>query len=157
MADLLSSVAVGSLAPDFDSRDQHGQPVHLADFRGSKNVVLVFFPYAFTRVCTGEMCALRDGLPSFQNDDVQVLGISTDTMFSLRVYDEQERLGFPLLTDFWPHGAVASRYGVFDEARGCALRGTFIVDKSGVIRWRVVHAIPDARDQADYLKVLADL
>ncbi len=153
----MAAVDVGSPAPDFELRDQFGQLVGLTDFRGTKNAILVFYPYAFTRVCTGEMCALRDELSSFQNDDVQVLGISTDTMFSLRVYAERERLEFPLLSDYWPHGAVASAYGVFDEERGCALRGTFIVDRSGVVRWKVVHGIPEARDQSAYVKVLADL
>lgn len=151
------TVDVGTEAPDFELRDQHGQIVRLSDFRDKKNVMLVFFPFAFTSVCTGELCALRDELPSFQNDDVQVLAVSCDTMFTQRVYAEQEGLQFPLLSDFWPHGAVATAYGIFDEARGCALRGTFVVDKSGMVRWSVVHAIPDARDQAQYVKVLAEL
>jgi peroxiredoxin len=151
------TVDVGAEAPDFELRDQHGQPVRLSDFRGGKKVVLVFFPFAFTRVCTGEMCALRDDLPSFQNDDVQVLALSCDTMFTQRVYAETEGLQFPVLSDFWPHGAVASAYGVFDDALGCAIRGTFIIDREGLVRWKVVHAIPDARDQSEYLKVLAEL
>jgi mycoredoxin-dependent peroxiredoxin len=153
----VTTIDAGTEAPDFQLPDQHGQQVRLADFRGSKNVVLVFFPYAFTNVCTGEMCALRDDLPSFQNDDVQVIAVSCDTMFTQRVYAEREGLQFPVLSDFWPHGAVAARYGVFDAARGCALRGTFIIDKNGILRWTVVHAVPDARDQAEYLKVLAEL
>ena len=151
------TVDVGAEAPDFELRDQHGKPVRLSDFRGGKQVVLVFFPFAFTSVCTGEMCALRDDLPSFQNDDVQVLAVSCDTMFTQRVYAEREGLRFPVLSDFWPHGAVASTYGVFDDAHGCALRGTFIIDGEGIVRWKVVHAIPDARDQSEYLKVLAEL
>jgi mycoredoxin-dependent peroxiredoxin len=153
----LTTIDIAAEAPDFELRDQHGQTVRLSDFRGAKNVVLVFFPYAFTGVCTGEMCALRDDLPSFQNDEVQVLAVSCDTMFTQRVYSEKEGLQFPVLSDFWPHGAVAARYGVFDETRGCALRGTFIVDKDGILRWKVVHGIPDARDQTEYLKVLAGL
>ncbi len=145
------------MAPEFELRDQHGQIVRLADFCGSKNVVLVFYPYAFTRVCTSEMCAIRDELPAFQGDEVQVLAISTDTVFALRVFAEQQGLEFPLLSDFWPHGAVARSYGVFDELRGCAVRGTFIVGKDGALRWSVVNAIPDARNQAEYLKVLGAL
>jgi peroxiredoxin len=151
------TIDVGAPAPDFELRDQHGQTVRLSDFRGSKNVVLVFFPFAFTRVCTGEMGALQDDLPSLQNDSVQVLAVSCDTMFTQRAYSEQEGLQFPVLSDFWPHGDLATRYGVFDEARGCALRGTFVIDMDGIVRWKVVHAIPDARDQFDYLKVLAEL
>src|SRR5262245_14624195 len=151
------TVGVSEEAPDFELRDPHGHAVRLSDFRGRKKVVLVFFPFSFTRVCTGEMCALLDDLPSFQNDDVQVLAISCDTMFTQRVYGEREGLEFPVLSDFWPHGGVASTYGVFDEALGCAVRGTFIIDEEGIMRWKVVHPIPDARDQSEYLKVLAEL
>lgn len=151
------TVEIGSPAPEFELRDQHGQRVRLADFRDRKNVVLVFYPYAFTRVCTSELCALRDELPSFQGEDVQVLAVSTDTIFTLRVFAEHEGLDYPLLSDFWPHGEVARAYGVFDDVRGCAIRGTFIIDKVGVLRWSVVHAIPDGRDQAEYLKVLGAL
>lgn len=151
------AIAVGSPAPEFELRDQHGQKVRLADFHGNRAVVLVFYPYAFTRVCTGELCAIRDELATFQSEDAQVLGISTDTVFTQLAYAERESLAFPLLSDFWPHGEVARRYGVFDEVRGCAIRGTFIVDKDGILRWSVVNAIPDARNQAEYLKVLSTL
>jgi peroxiredoxin len=150
-------VEVGQPAPDFALKDQHNQVVSLADFRGRKNVVLVFYPYAFTRVCEGELCAIRDDLPSFQNDDVQVLTVSVDTVFAHRVWAEREGFDFPLLADFWPHGAVAQAYGCFNEERGCSTRGTYVIDKDGVVRWKVVNAIPDGRDQAEYLKVLAEL
>jgi peroxiredoxin len=150
-------VDVGQQAPDFALKDQQNQVVSLADFRGVKNVLLLFYPYAFTRVCEGELCQLRDDLPSFENDDVQVLTVSVDTVFAHRVWAEQEGFTFPLLADFWPHGAVAQAYGCFDEVRGCARRGTYVIDRSGVVRWKVVNAIPDARDQAEYLKVLAEL
>ena|SRR5215475_10907368 len=151
------SVEVGTRAPDFELRDQHGQHVRLSDFRGEKNVVIVFYPFAFSRVCTSEMCALRDDIAAFQNEDVQVLAVSVDSVFTLRAWAEHEGLTFPLLADFWPHGKVAGDYGVFDEQRGCAIRGTFVVDTEGVLRWKVVNAIPDGRDQAEYLKVLAAL
>jgi peroxiredoxin len=151
------TLEVGAPAPEFELRDQHGQKIRLSGFRDRKHVVLVFYPYAFTRVCTAEMCEIRDELAAFQNDTVQVLAISTDTVFTLRVFGEQEGLEFPLLSDFWPHGAVARSYGVFDEQHGCAIRGTFIVGKDGALHWRVVNAIPDARNQAEYLKVLGGL
>ena len=151
------TLEVGASAPEFELRDQHGQKVRLSGFRDRKHVVLVFYPYAFTRVCTSEMCAIRDELAAFQNETVQVLAISTDTVFALRVFGEQEGLEFPLLSDFWPHGAVARRYGVFDEQHGCAVRGTFILGKDGALRWRVVNSIPDSRNQAEYLKVLGGL
>lgn len=149
--------AVGTPAPDFALKDQDKQLVRLSDFRDRKNVVVMFYPFTFTPVCSGELAAVRDELPSFQNDDVQLLAVSVDTVFSHRVWAEQQGFGFPLLADFWPHGKVAQDYGVFDETVGAAVRGTFIIDRDGLLRWKVVNAIPDARDHETYLKVLAGL
>jgi mycoredoxin-dependent peroxiredoxin len=153
----MAAIEVGSKAPDFALKNQHGETVSLADFRGEKNVVLLFYPFAFTGVCTGELCALRDELPKFVNDDVQLLAVSNDSPFTLRVFAEKEGLEYPLLSDFWPHGETSRAYGVFDEAKGCAVRGTFVIDKEGVVRWTVVNAIPNARDLNDYTKALAEL
>jgi len=150
-------VEVGQEAPDFALKDQHNQLVKLSGFRGQRNVVIVLYPFTFTGVCTGELSAIRDELPSFQNDDVQVLAVSVDSVASHRVFADQQGLEYPLLSDFWPHGAVAQAYGVFDERVGVAVRGTFIVDKEGVLRWQVVNALPDARDLTEYQKVLASL
>ncbi|WP_369184118.1 peroxiredoxin [Streptomyces sp. Y1] len=151
------AIEVGTQAPDFELSDQHGQTVRLADFRGAKHVVLVFYPFAFTGVCTGELGALQRELDGLQNDDVQVLGVSCDSPFSQRVFADREGLDFPLLADFWPHGATARAYGVLDEERGCPLRGTFVIDRAGTVRWSVVNGLPDARDEREYLKVLAGL
>jgi peroxiredoxin len=151
------AIEAGTKAPDFELRNQHGETVKLSDFRGEKNVVLLFYPFAFTGVCTGELCALRDELPKFVNDDVQLLAVSNDSQFSLRVFAEREGLEYPLLSDFWPHGEVSRAYEVFNETAGCAVRGTFVIDKEGVVRWSVVNAIPDARDLNDYVKALAEL
>jgi mycoredoxin-dependent peroxiredoxin len=150
------AVEVGDSAPDFELVDQHGTPVKLSDFRGKK-VVVVFYPLAFSGVCQGELCEIRDELPTFGGDDVQVLAVSVDSMFSHRSWAEQQGYEFPLLSDFWPHGHVAQEYGVFDDARGVATRGTFIIDAEGVVRWKVVNAIPDARDLGEYRKVLAEM
>jgi len=98
---------IGDQAPDFELRDQHGTPVPLAGFRGENNVVLVFYPFAFSGVCSGEMCALRDDFPVVSGDDVALLAISVDTVFSLRTWADQQHFGFEMLSDFWPHGAVA--------------------------------------------------
>lgn len=144
---------VGTPAPDFELPDRHGTPLRLSSLRG-RPVVLVFYPFAFTGVCTGELCALRDELVPAVPEGTAVLAVSCDSMFSLRVFAEQEDLGFPLLSDFWPHGAVASAYDVFDAERGCAVRGTFVIDPGGVVRWSVVNAIPDARDVAGYRRAL---
>jgi mycoredoxin-dependent peroxiredoxin len=151
------AVEVGDSAPDFELKDQHGSPVKLSDFRGEKDVVLVFYPLAFSGVCTGELCTIRDELPTFGGEDVQVLTVSVDSMFSHRAWADQEKYEFPLLSDFWPHGGVAQAYGVFDEEKGLSIRGTFVIDKQGVVRWKVVNAIPDARDIEDYRKALAAL
>jgi peroxiredoxin len=151
------SVEIGEQAPDFELKDQHGTPVRLSSFQGSKNVVLVFYPLAFSGVCTGELCALRDDFPEIAREDVELLTVSVDSTFVLRTWADRDNFSFSLLSDFWPHGDVAKLYGVFDVDKGVATRGTFIIDKAGVIRWKVVNPIPQARDIAEYKKVLADL
>jgi len=151
------AVEVGDQAPDFELKDQHGTPVSLSSFRGSKNVVLVFYPLAFSGVCTSELCAIRDEFPEVTRDDVELLTVSVDSTFVLKTWAERDHFNFELLSDFWPHGSVAKSYGVFDEDRGIATRGTFIIDKTGVVRWKVVNPIPQARDIAEYQKALAAL
>jgi peroxiredoxin len=150
-------IEVGQQAPEFTLRDQHGRPHELASYRGEKNVVLVFYPFAFTGVCSGELRAIRDSLPDLQNDAVQVLAVSCDAVGALRAFADREGFEFPLLSDFWPHGAVAQAYGVFNDTLGAAERGTFVIDRGGVVRWTVRNEIPDARDLADYQKAIAEL
>ncbi|KAA0932064.1 peroxiredoxin [Streptomyces apricus] len=150
----IEALAVGSKAPDFALKDNHGATVRLSDFRGEKNVVLLFYPFAFTGVCTGELCELRDNLPRFADRDTQLLAVSNDSVPTLRVFADQEGLEYPLLSDFWPHGEVSRAYGVFAEDKGCAVRGTFVIDKEGVVRWTVVNALPDARDLDAYVRAL---
>ncbi|MFC7884179.1 peroxiredoxin [Streptomyces sp. NPDC057376] len=151
------ALQVGDKAPDFELKDNHGATVRLSDFHGQKNVVLLFYPFAFTGVCTGELCEVRDNLPRFSDRDTQVLAVSNDSIHTLRVFAEQEGLEYPLLSDFWPHGNVSRDYGVFDEDKGCAVRGTFIIDREGVVRWTVVNGLPDARDLDEYVKALDTL
>lgn len=151
------SLAVGQEAPDFTVKNQFGEEVSLSDFRGKKNVVLVFYPMAFTGICTGELCEIRDNNTTFESDDVQVLGISCDTPASLKVFSEQEGFTFPLLSDYWPHGEVSKKYGSFLEERGISLRGTFIIDKAGILRWSVVNSPGDARKTDEYKEALAQL
>jgi peroxiredoxin len=147
----------GSEAPDFELRDQHGTPVRLSSFRGTRNVVLVFYPYAFSRVCTGELTALRDAWPAFDRDDRALLAVSCDAMFSLRAFAEADALPFPLLSDFWPHGAVAAAYGVLDADRGCPRRSTFVVDREGRVAWSVHHEMAESRELGTYIDVLDTL
>lgn len=151
------AVEVGDHAPDFELKDQHGTPVKLSGFRGSKNVVLVFYPLAFSGVCSGELSAMRDQFPEATRDDVELVTVSVDSTYVLRTWADRDHFDFTMLADFWPHGAVARAYGVFDDNIGVATRGTFIIDKNGVVRWKVVNPIPQAREIADYQKALAEL
>ncbi len=151
------AVFTGDAAPDFSLKDQHGVLVSLEHFRGKKNVVIVFYPFAFSSVCTGELAEIRDNLSDLQTESSEVLAISCDSMYVLRTFADRDGFSFPLLTDFWPHGHVARSYDSFNEQLGCARRSTFIVDRGGVVRWRVANQLPQARDLGEYRKVLADL
>jgi len=131
--------------------------MRLSSFRGAKNVVLVFYPLAFSGVCGSELRALRDDFPEVTREDTELLTVSVDSVYVLRKWSDTEGFQFGLLSDFWPHGGVASLYGVFNADRGIAVRGTFIIDKAGVVRWKVVNPIPEARDIAEYQKALAAL
>ena len=144
----------GDPAPDFTLTDQHGQTVSLADFRDKQAVLLVFYPFAFSRVCGSELQAIQESVEDFQNERVQVLAASCDALYSLRAYADDAGFAFPLLADHWPHGGAARAYGVFDEERGCAVRGTFLIDSAGVVRWSVVNGLPDARSLDDYRAAL---
>jgi peroxiredoxin len=148
--------AVGEPAPDFELVNQFGEPVRLSALRG-RNVVVVFYPFAFSGICTGELCEIRDNLALFEGSDAAVLAVSVDSKFAQRAYAEKEGYAFDLLADFWPHGAVATRYGVFDPASGMAKRGTFIIDADGIVRYVVVNPRGQARDFAEYRAALAGL
>lgn len=151
------TIDVGAQAPDFALKDQHGSRVRLSDLLGDQLVMVVFYPFSFTGICTGEMTAIRDSLTELESDDIQVVAVSCDAMSTQRVFADQEQLTFPVLSDFWPHGEVAAAYGVFDENRGAALRGTFLIDRAGVVRWRVVNGLGEPRTLSDYKTVLGDL
>ncbi|MCG8916866.1 peroxiredoxin [Actinokineospora sp. PR83] len=151
------AVEVGSKAPDFTLNDYNKQPVKLSDFRGGKNVLLVFYPFAFSGICQGELCQVRDELAEYTDSNVQVVGVSVDTPFSLKAWADQQGYTFPLLSDFWPHGEVAKAYGVFNEAAGLANRGTFLIDTEGTVRYAEVNQPGEARDQAAWKKAVAAL
>ncbi|HLL68859.1 MAG TPA: peroxiredoxin [Micromonosporaceae bacterium] len=150
-------IEVGAEAPDFALRDQNNQLVRLSDFRGRQSVLLVFYPLAFTGTCQGELCQVRDSLKEYRDADVQVLTISVDSIYSHKVWAEREGFDFPLLSDFWPHGAVAQQYGVFNEKAGFANRGTFLVDPAGLVRFAEMNGPGQARDQSAWRSVLASL
>jgi len=151
------TITIGQAAPEFEVVNQHGEKISLASFKGKKNVVLLFYPFSFSGICTGELCELRDDLSAFQNENVELLAISCDHMYTQRAFADQEKYTFPVLTDFWPHGALAKAYGVFNEARGCAVRGSFVIDKAGIVRWQVINGLGDARNIADYKAAIAAL
>jgi peroxiredoxin (alkyl hydroperoxide reductase subunit C) len=139
-------VPVGAQAPDFTLKDQNNEEVTLSSFRGEKAVLIIFYPLAFTGICTGELTRVRDEIDTFQNDDVQVVTVSVDSAYSHKIFSEREGFEFPLLSDFWPHGAVAQAYGVFNEQAGIANRGTFLVDKAGVVRFAEMNGPGEGRD-----------
>src|SRR4051795_12187767 len=150
-------IEVGAQAPDFVLKDQNNQEVRLSDFRGAKKVLLVFYPLAFTGTCQGELCSVRDNLGDFANDEVQVLTVSVDSPYSHKVWANQQGYEFPLLADFWPHGGVAQAYGVFNDVAGFANRGTFVIDKHGVVRFAEMLGPGQSRDQKGWRKALAAL
>ncbi|MEO7060289.1 MAG: peroxiredoxin [Lapillicoccus sp.] len=150
-------LAIGDQAPDFTLADQHGTPVTLSSYAGRQNVVLVFYPFAFSGICTGELREIRDNLGDFEAEDIQVIAISCDSVFSLRAWADAEGHFFPLLSDFWPHGKAARDFGVFSEATGAALRGTFLIDTEGIVRWTLVKPTGEGRDFDTFRLALADL
>jgi peroxiredoxin len=148
---------VGTEAPDFTLKDYNNEQVTLSSFRGKQNVLIVFYPLAFSGICQGELCQLRDDFAEFDSDDVQVLAVSVDASYSLKAWAQQQGYQFPLLSDFWPHGAVAQAYGVFNDKAGIANRGTFLVDSAGIIRYAEMNQPGEARDQQAWKKALATL
>lgn len=142
----LSPLQVGATAPDFTLRDQNNELITLSRFRGEKAVLLVFYPFAFTGICTGELGEIARNLEVFANAEVQTLTISIDSPYAHKIFSQRDGLDFPLLADFWPHGAVAEAYGVFNAEVGVANRGTFLIDRDGVIRFSEVNEIGLGRD-----------
>jgi len=152
------AIDVGQPAPGFTLQDQNGADVSLSDFAGEKAVALVFYPFTFTGICEGELCALRDDLGRYEAAGVQVLAVSCDSKNSQKVWADQEGYTFPLLSDFWPHGATAQAYGVFNEVVGCANRATFLIGRDGVVVDAfATDSLGTAREQARYQEALARL
>jgi peroxiredoxin len=152
-----AGLTVGQAAPDFTLKDQNGRDVTLSTFRGKKNVVVVFYPFAFSGICTSELCEIRDDLGAFEGDDVQVLAVSCDHMFTQRAWSDAEGYFFPVLSDYWPHGATAQSFGVFQQSSGAATRGTFLIDRDGVVRWTLVNGPSQKRDFGGYYAALKEL
>ena len=148
---------VGDVAPDFSLKNQFGEIINLSDYKNQKNVVLMFYPFAFTGNCTKELCTIRDERNDFVNESTQILSISCDPVPSLKIFAEEQNLSTPLLSDFWPHGQISRAYGVFLEDLGFSTRGTFVIDKNGIIRWKVVTGPGNVRNTEDYRKALSTI
>ncbi len=151
------TLIIGDQAPDFELVNQFGESVKLSDFRGKKNVVIVFYPLSFSGICTGELCELRDNFAAFQDASVELLAISVDSKFVQKLFAEQEKYEFNVLADFWPHGGVAKQYGVFLEEHGIANRATFVINKDGELVAKFITAPGQARNLDEYKKALAAL
>lgn len=149
------TIEIGAPAQDFTLKNQYGEDIALSSFRGRKPVAVIFLPFAFSGICTGELCEIRDRIEEIEG--VEILAVTCDHFFSNRAWAEAEGYSFSILSDFWPHGEVSRAYGVFDEKVGAAVRGTYIVDTDGVVRWKVENGIPDARDFDAYREALAAL
>jgi peroxiredoxin len=151
------ALPIGSPAPDFELKNQFGESVTLSQFVGKKAVVLMFYPLSFSGICTGELCELRDNMALFNDNNVELLGISVDSHFVQRKFAEQEKYEFNLLADFWPHGGVAQAYGVFVANKGIANRATFVIDINGNIAGEIITDPGQARDFAAYKAIIENL
>ena len=151
------TLAIGDRAPDFTLVDQHGQDVTLSRWAGQKAVLLVFYPFAFSGVCTGELTGFRDRLGDFETDLSTLVAVSCDPIYAQRALADRDGIFFPLLSDFWPHGAVASAYGVFDEISGGPRRSSFIIDQDGVVRWSVHNPTGRPRDLDQHAVALKEI
>ncbi|WP_132991630.1 peroxiredoxin [Gordonia zhaorongruii] len=148
-------VPVGSSAPDFELRDQNNRRVSLSGLRERGDVLVVFFPLAFTGTCEGELGHIRDHEPRFASADLTTVAVSVGPPPTHKVWSSAQGYLFPILSDFWPHGEVARSYGVLDEDRGIANRGTFLVGRDGVIRYSDMLEPGEARGEATWTAALA--
>lgn len=150
---ILVGLNVGQAAPDFELPDENGNSVRLSDFK-EKKVFLVFYAADWSSICTSEMNCLRDDLPKFGGKNVQILGISVDNIHSHAAWKATKGYQFPLLSDFWPHGGVARKYGIFDEKKGLAKRGAFVIDEKGIIKAILLNEVTQGRTEEEFLRLL---
>lgn len=153
----VASPVVGQQAPALVLPDQRGEPYRLSETLRDRHALVVFFPFAFSSICTGELLDIQLNIDEFVNDRLQVLAVSCDSTYSLRAWGAQEGYRFPLLSDFWPHGRAARDWGVLDEDTGMARRGTFLVDPAGTITWSLVHEADQAREVGVLHRAVRDL
>lgn len=148
---------VGERAPDLVLPDQQGELRRLADVLADRHALVIFFPFAFSSICTGELLEIQLNIDEFVNDQVQVYGVSCDPPHALRAWAAHEGYRFPLLSDFWPHGVASRAWGVFDETSGMAARGTFLVTPAMEVGWSLVHGPGEAREIGVLHEAVRDL
>lgn len=147
----------GDRAPALSLPDQYGEPLTLAEAVADRHALLVFYPFAFSSICTGELLEIQLNIDEFVNDRVQVYGVSCDPTHSLKAWAATEGYRFPLLSDFWPHGEASRAWGVFDETSGKSVRGTFLVSPSLEVVWSLVHESGEAREIGVLHEAVRDL
>ena len=150
-------LAVGTAAPDFTLTSSLGEDITLSDALSRGPVALVFFPLAFSGICQGELCELRDNLAIFESAGVQLMGISVDSKFALRAWGDEQGYQFPLLSDFWPHGAVAQAYDAWVAERGMANRATILIAQDGTVAASFVTEPGQPRPLEAYREAVAAL
>jgi peroxiredoxin len=151
------AISVGTAAPDFVLKDQSQKEVKLSDFKGKKNVVMVFYPLDWSPVCTNEHACLVNDMKRFEQLDAQVLGLSVDSAWSHKAFAEKMGITYPLLADFQPRGAVAEKYGVYLADKGITGRAIAIVDRGGKIAWIKNYDIPTVPDVKEVSEALANV
>ena len=139
------AVEAGQQAPDFDLQVTGDTRVRLEDFRGEKNVLLVFHPYAFTGICEAEACDIQDNLERYRDAETEIVFVSCDAWPARQAWKKELGHDYTFASDFWPHGAAAQAYDVFDATKGISVRGTFMIGKDGVVKWALVHAPGERR------------
>ena len=141
------ALRTGDSAPEFDLEVRGRQRVKLSDFRGRSNVLLVFHPFAFTQVCEDEARDLQDNLQSFRDAETEIVFVSCDPSAARQAWKKELGAEYTFASDFWPHGAVAKAYDVFNEATGAPVRGTFLIDKDGIVIWSLVKEADERRKE----------
>ena len=148
----------GDQAPDFELRSHRGGTVKLSDFKGKKNVVVAFHPLAFTPVCATQMSSYQSDIKRFDAADTAVLGISIDPQPAKTAWAKELGVtSFDLLSDNYPYGDVAQKYGVFRQKDGISDRAVFVIDKQGKVRWSRVYDIPQHPNNDDVFAALAEI
>ena len=153
------AIPVGTVAPAFELPSTIGEgKVKLSDFKGKKNVVLFFFPLAFSPVCSNEMPNFEKHIKEFTDKDTQIFALSVDSLYALTAFSGHCKISsYPMLSDFHPKGVTAKAYGVYDEDHGISQRATIIIDKQGIVKFSHINELVKERDLTQFLDVLKQI